>query len=1169
MAVAAYASLASLTHVLENLHYRARFNIPRADINQVEDLQENVNSLLEFVELHSERKIPELRGLWRKMAEAAAEAESDINFHVGNLLYAKSQGETSDTSNFSAFCDEMDTLIQKFCSIEKELPMIEEREDHQARKQSNYASVSAGGSSAAASYVSNVVGLDEHVNTIRDNLIRGRSKLEILPIVGMGGIGKTTLTKCLFEDSFVVDHFDLRIWLTISQQYSAEQILKVGLRGKAGENKMCESLDDLGTKFYQKLFGRRYLIVMDDMWSTGAWDDLQRYFPDSEDGSRILLTTRLSNMAASLGSRDPYLLTFLDENDSWSLFCQNAFSQNGCPYGHLEKFAKDIAKSCRGLPLEIVVIGRLLANSDMTVKYWENIVNNISFLANLADDEHCRKILSLSYESLPIHLKPCFLYFGAFPEDSSIGVLELIRIWIIEGFIKSMSNRSLEDIAKEYVKNLSDRNLIFERGESDYGIHDLLRDLCLKESDDECFLQFPRMQTFKSGLIEVRHCNLCLKGLEDNEGMHILQPFYIFGVSSQVNPFVCDACTMVYSHIKRHNFVKIENFDDGFDKESLQPIELRCADIWGVKSLSPLTFKLLWNLQLLQISSSSFMDLPREIWEMPQLREISGDYDVYLPDPIYIDIHGNDFLVLKDLHTICGFRNFNCTKEVIDRIPNLKKLDIRYEYGAEGGVKQLNYSLCNLERLQKLESLSISGCLEKMTLPNSLKELGLMDCTMAWEDMSIIGLLPSVEKLTIYGGAHGLEWEPVQGEFRRLKELAIGYTDLVCWRVESVHFPILEKLKLTGLGLLEEIPSGIGDILTLISIDVENCSESVIDSAKEIWEVQHELGNEIRIHVSDKEHEVGYLIGTFTARMTGAVCHSLAYSIHLRERLDKVAQRGRHSLNTKQMEAVEEAIHFFKDFVKAIHPRRCQEMESLPGEMAQAIHKADAVIRRLRAETLMPILGKCVHEDVERLLEKIDFIRKALSVAKEEGTEDEQSDDVVDNDATSYDVESLKILEKFPNTDEDQRQYQIGSVTATMTQAASLIWSDLACTLEVLRKASKLGRHHLNTNLMENVEDSIRFLQDVVEVHPQSTLQEVDTSGDFYATILDCVEILNSSHLRQQSLEDATDDEISSFYEIVAWIWYRLEDIKIWLAGPQIEDDSLTDSQKESTDEEI
>ncbi|XP_051136274.1 putative late blight resistance protein homolog R1B-14 [Andrographis paniculata] len=1162
MAVAAYASLVSLTHVLDNLHHRAHFNLPPADTKQVQSLRENVDFLLNFVELHSERKSPELGGLWKQMAEAAAESEGAINFHTGNLLDAIYQGETSDASDFSAFSEEMQTLKEKFRSIKKEFPVIEEEAENARSLRQPNPFVGAGGSSLSSSYLSNVVvGLDEHINRIRDKLIRGSSNLQILPIVGMGGIGKTTLAKSVFDDSFVIDHFDLRIWLSISQQYSVENILKIGLEEKAGQNDTRETLDVLGTRFYQKLFGRRYLIVLDDMWTIGAWNDLKRFLPNNENGSRILFTSRISDMAASLGTYDPYLLTFLDENNSWTLFCQNAFSQIDCPYAHLEKFAKDIAKSCRGLTLEIVVVGRLLANSNMTSKYWEHIRKSITSLANLGEDEHCMKILSLSYKGLPIHLKACFLYMRVFPEDHKIDVSELIKFWIAEGFIKSVSHRCLEDIAKEYVKVLIDRNLIFSRDTRHCGIHDLLRDLCLRESENECFLQFPRKQIVDISLGEAIHCNRCLKRLEDGEGMHIVTPFYIFGSSLQLDPFLCDACTMVSSLVERQCFVKIANHKC-FEKELLLPIESRHVKIDGVNLVSPSTLQLLWNLQTLKIyPRSSPMVLPQEIWKMPQLREIDCSYKILLPDPIATEVEGKDLLILNDLHTIDGIYNFKCTMEVIDRIPNLKKLNVHYEDESNAPKTQSNYSLCNLEKLQKLESLSIHNCSENMSFPNSLKHLSVWNCRMAWEDMSIVGSLPSLESLEINGDLHGSEWLPIQGEFLRLKELVIEDNDLVYWGAEAAHFPILQSLRLAGLSLLEEIPSGIGDILTLQSIQLDRCSESVFDSAKEIWEEQHEVGNEIRISVIDNL-EVTYAIGTFTARMTGAACQSLAYLKFVRERLQEVAFHGRDSLSTKKMEVVEEAIHFLNDFVKVFHTRKSQEIEGLLTETALAARRAKVVTRRLRSKNLMPLVGKYVDEDVERLLATVDYIRNKLSVANEEGKEDRQID-VNDNDiATSYDIDSLKIFRDVPLIDEDLREYQIGSVMATMTTAASLTWSDLACILEVLLKTSELGRHHLKKMEMENVEKSICVLRIIVEVHPQILLQTSEIIYDSYIIyLLPAAEHLNSKHLSQQSLDDASDESLLCFSEDVKYLVNILLEMESWF--------DEDDSQEEPTDEGI
>ncbi|XP_051115860.1 putative late blight resistance protein homolog R1B-17 [Andrographis paniculata] len=995
MAVAAYASLLSITHLLNNLHYRASFNLPRVDNNQVEALQEHVSSLLEFVELHSERKSSELQGLWKELAEVSTEAEGAINFHIANLLYAKSQGETSDTSNFSALCEEMETLIKKFCSIKKELSLIEEGEDNQSQKQPT-PFVPAGGSSAASSHVSNVVvGLDEHVDTIRNKLIRGSFNLQILPIVGMGGIGKTTLAKSVFDDRFVVDHFDLLIWLSISQQYSVEHILKVGLGEMVLENQILESLDALGTRFYQKLFGRRYLIVMDDMWTTGAWDDLRRFFPNNENGSRILLTTRLSDMAASLGSYDPYMLTFLDEDKSWNLFCQSTFSKTFCPYSHLERFAKDIAKSCRGLPLAIIVVGRVLANSDMTAKHWENIGKSITSLANLGDDEHCMTILSLSYKSLPIHLKQCFLYMRVFREDELILISRLISSWIVEGFIKPSCNRSLEDIANEYVRTLINRNLIFANGTLRCGIHDLLRDLCSREYENEGILQFPRAQNDDLLLGKARRCSLCYNKVKDDEaGTHVLKPFHVFGSSSQVTPSSCGSCKMVYSRVEIPTLVKIAYYNDDLEKEKLQPIELRHVSLDEPKLLSPSTLHILWNIQSLRIRRGcSLKFLPQEIWEMPQLRNIVSLYRIFLPDPIV----GKDVVVLKNLHSIDGLSEFKCTDQVIARIPNLKHLNVRYRDNVGEVPEEWDFFLYNLCQLQKLESLWLKGCVHSLSLPNSLKELHLKHCGFAWEDMSIVGSLPALERLEIIGVMKGSEWEPVQGEFLCLKDLTVKSNNLVCWAADAAHFPILERLTLYKLHLLEEIPSSIGDIPTLKSIIVKGCSDSVVESVKQIWEEQHEMGNDITVGVVDKNWLVRYQVGTFTARMTGAACESLAYLKCLREILEEVTGQGGDSLDTKQVESMQEDIHFLKHFVKYFHVSKSQEMESLLEDIEQAVQIGAALTGRLHSD---------IRDGVKILLDKIDFIKDALSVEKE----DEHGEDVQDNDATSYDINSLGII---------------------------------------------------------------------------------------------------------------------------------------------------------------
>ncbi|XP_057774782.1 putative late blight resistance protein homolog R1C-3 [Salvia miltiorrhiza] len=176
----------------------------------------------------------------------------------------------------------------------------------------------------------------------------------------------------------------------------------------------------------------------------------------------------------------------LDEDTSWELFCKKAFQQENCPYPQLEKVGKEIARLCSGLPLSTVVIGGLLLNSTRSLQFWENVVRNIKSSPIAKEKEESLDILSLSYNHLPPHLKPCFLYMGAFKEDSEIRVSKIIKLWIAEGFVRPKGAQILEEVAEGYLKELIDRNLLSIRNHRhngkirSCGVHDLVRDLCLK-----------------------------------------------------------------------------------------------------------------------------------------------------------------------------------------------------------------------------------------------------------------------------------------------------------------------------------------------------------------------------------------------------------------------------------------------------------------------------------------------------------------------------------------------------------------------------------------------------------------------------------------------------------------------------------------------------------------
>ncbi|KAL0356080.1 UNVERIFIED_CONTAM: hypothetical protein Sradi_4054900 [Sesamum radiatum] len=190
MAVAAYATLQSLSRVLNNLQHPARLRRLHVDTNQIQSLQEKVQFLLDFLEAHSQRISEEIGGLGRQIADAAAEAEEVVDRHVVDQLRHRSQEESHRMTALSSFCHDIDKVIEKINSLAKELTMIvkEEWADVQKEQQAIYVPVKSQEGLPSSGKKSTMVGFDEHLEHIVDKLTRGEFNLQILPIVGMGGI---------------------------------------------------------------------------------------------------------------------------------------------------------------------------------------------------------------------------------------------------------------------------------------------------------------------------------------------------------------------------------------------------------------------------------------------------------------------------------------------------------------------------------------------------------------------------------------------------------------------------------------------------------------------------------------------------------------------------------------------------------------------------------------------------------------------------------------------------------------------------------------------------------------------------------------------------------------------------------------------------------------------
>ncbi|KAM3339424.1 hypothetical protein P3S68_029293 [Capsicum galapagoense] len=331
-----------------------------------------------------------------------------------------------------------------------------------------------------------VQGLDGDLEIIVRILKEPLSYLDIFTISGMGGIGKTTLARKAHDHLKIRYHFDIRVWVTISQVYGRRNLLlealhclskKTNIEIEKDYEKDDNELADLVQK---TLKVRRYLVVVNDIWCTDVWDSIRAIFPNCNNRSRILLTTRETKVAIYANPDSRHEMNPLNLENSWKLLRDKVF---GPEYDHppeLEEIGKQIAEKCLGLSLTISVIARHLSKVARALESWMDVSRTMGeIIANHPDK--CLGVLSLSYHNLPNHLKPCFLSMGSFLEDYQVETWGLIQLWIAEGFIRRPeSDKSLEEVAEDYLEDLISRNLIIvnkRRFSSEIkvgGMHDLV-----------------------------------------------------------------------------------------------------------------------------------------------------------------------------------------------------------------------------------------------------------------------------------------------------------------------------------------------------------------------------------------------------------------------------------------------------------------------------------------------------------------------------------------------------------------------------------------------------------------------------------------------------------------------------------------------------------------------
>ncbi|XP_027155368.1 putative disease resistance protein RGA1 [Coffea eugenioides] len=381
----------------------------------------------------------------------------------------------------------MKEILEKFNAIADErikLGLIDQK------RGSNHFQVDSTGTRETGSLLKEpdlVLGRDEakdEIVKILVNQVRDNQNVSVLPIVGVGGLGKTTLAQLVLNDERIAKHFEPKLWVWVSEDFNVKRIIKALINSIRGTPVEELELDPLQRKLQELLRGKRCLVVLDDVWNENLeeWEKLKSVLECGSRGSSIIMTTRMEKVATIMGTLQTYYLSSLSENQCWSLFRQRAFGrQEAEEYPNLVVIGKEIVKKCGGVPLAAKALGGFLR-----FKRQENEWNSVkcSEIWNLPQDTtRILPALRLSYLNLPVELRGCFAYCAAFPKGYEFEIEEVIHLWMANGLLSSNETMEVEDVGVAVLTELYYRSLFQAVKEDEFGnaltfkMHDLVHDL--------------------------------------------------------------------------------------------------------------------------------------------------------------------------------------------------------------------------------------------------------------------------------------------------------------------------------------------------------------------------------------------------------------------------------------------------------------------------------------------------------------------------------------------------------------------------------------------------------------------------------------------------------------------------------------------------------------------
>ncbi|XP_038980019.1 putative disease resistance protein RGA3 [Phoenix dactylifera] len=522
-----------------------------------------------------------------------------------------------------------------------------------------------------------------------------KKKIPVFAIVGMGGIGKTTLAQKIYNNENLRDNFTQksRIWLCVSQDFSESDLLRSIIQQVGGDPGQAKEKEVLEPMLSELLTNKKFFAVLDDVWDARVWDELLRKpLRSGSADSRILITTRSINIAKQMGAIDIHMVDKLSREDGWSLICKMVFDEGEEENRDLLRdVGMRIVEKCDGLPLALRTVGGVLRTKEKRQSEWKKVLSSPAWSFTELP-KGVMGALYLSYQDLPPPLKQCFTCLSLFPEDCQIPRIGFGNTCIAEGFVTSEDDMPLEDVAEGYWKELVQRNLLqpdpIFYNQSVCRMHDLLRSLAQHIAGDECFVGDAR--AFENKITSSSYSS--------SSSIRLRRLSIVDGKLETIPNFI-------------------------MEQTSLRNLSFLNTPL--IRGLSEDLFKKLRSLRVLNLSETAIASLPTSLGDLVHLRrlDLSATPIRDIPESIG-NLRYLQFLVLegcKYLHrlpsgVVCliNLRGLYVRDAPLDGLPvgigRLKQLNILMGFVGSGGREQEHMrhqheGFCTLEELKSLSQL--------------------------------------------------------------------------------------------------------------------------------------------------------------------------------------------------------------------------------------------------------------------------------------------------------------------------------------------------------------------------------------------------------------------------------------------------------------------------------